>query len=93
MVVIRAEGRCDREMRVNGPRYNWGLFTFKAKEMTMKESCSREELIERAYQLGFDYEKKYRGCSQCTLAAIYDTLDFNDDNVFKAATGFGYHDI
>jgi C_GCAxxG_C_C family probable redox protein len=54
----------------------------------MKERQVREELIERAYQLGFDYEKKYRGCSQCTIAAIYDTLDFNDDNVFKAATGF-----
>lgn len=54
----------------------------------MKESRTRKKLIERAYQLGFDYEKKYRGCSQCTLAAIYDTLDFNDDNVFKAATGF-----
>lgn len=66
-------------MLVNGSRNGWGLFTFNAKEMTMKESCSREELIERAYQLGFDYEKKFRGCSQCTLAAIYDTLDFNDD--------------
>ena len=75
-------------MLVNGPRHDWGLFTFNAKEMTMKERRSREELIERAYQLGFEYEKKYRGCSQCTLAAIYDTLDFNDDNVFKAATGF-----
>lgn len=45
-------------------------------------------LIERAYRLGFDYEKKYRGCSQCALAAIYDTLGFGDDNVFRAATGF-----
>lgn len=54
----------------------------------MKEKPTPEDLIEKAYQLGFDYEKKYRGCSQCTLAAIYDTLDFKDDNVFKAATGF-----
>jgi len=54
----------------------------------LKESRTREELLERAYQLGFEYEKKYRGCSQCALAAIYDTLKFSDNEVFKAATGF-----
>ena len=61
----------------------------------MKENRTPEDLIEKAYQLGFDYEKKYRGCSQCTLAAIYDTLEFNDDNIadpdefakFEAAGG------
>jgi C_GCAxxG_C_C family probable redox protein len=58
------------------------------KETTMEENLTHKDLIEKAYRLGFDYEKKYRGCSQCTLAAIYDTLDFKDDNVFKAATGF-----
>jgi hypothetical protein len=45
----------------------------------MKENRTPEDLIEKAYQLGFDYEKKYRGCSRCTLAAIYDTLGFNND--------------
>jgi C_GCAxxG_C_C family probable redox protein len=59
-----------------------------AKEGQLKESRTREELLERAYQLGFEYEKKYRGCSQCALAAIYDTLKFSDNEVFKAATGF-----
>jgi C_GCAxxG_C_C family probable redox protein len=41
----------------------------------------------KAFQLGFDYEKTYRGCSQCTIAAIQDTLDIREDNVFRAATG------
>ena len=42
----------------------------------------------KAYQLGFEYEKIYRGCSQATLGAIYDILDMQDDGIFKAATGF-----
>ena len=47
----------------------------------------RNELMEQAYQLGFEYEKIYRGCSQCTIAAIQDTLYIREDNLFKAATG------
>jgi len=46
-----------------------------------------QELLDKAYQLGFEYEKTYTGCSQCTIAAIQDTLDIRDDSVFKAATG------
>jgi len=54
----------------------------------LKESRVGNELIEKAYRLGFEYEKKYRGCSQCALAAIYETLDIRDEDVFRAATGF-----
>lgn len=45
-------------------------------------------ILEKAYRLGFEYEKTFRGCSQCALAAIYETLNLSDDGVFKAATGF-----
>lgn len=48
---------------------------------------TRKELLEKAYELGFEYEKVYRGCSQCAIAAIQDTLDIRDDSVFKAGTG------
>jgi len=48
---------------------------------------SKQELLDKAYELGFEYEKVYRGCSQCAIAAIQDTLDIRDDSVFKAATG------
>ncbi len=47
----------------------------------------KKELLEKAYKLGFEYEKTYRGCSQCTIAAIQDTLGIRDDRVFKAGTG------
>jgi len=44
--------------------------------------------LEKAYRLGYEVEKTFRGCSQCALAAIDDTLNIHDDGVFKAATGF-----
>jgi C_GCAxxG_C_C family probable redox protein len=48
---------------------------------------TRQDFLEKAYQLGFEYEKTYKGCSQCAIAAIQDTLNIKDDSVFKAATG------
>jgi len=48
---------------------------------------AKKELLEKAYKLGFEYEKTYRGCSQCAIAAIHDTLNIRDDSVFKAGTG------
>jgi len=48
---------------------------------------TKQELLDKAYELGFEYEKVYRGCSQCVIAVLQDTLDIRDDSVFKAATG------
>lgn len=48
--------------------------------------------VQEASALAFQYERAYRGCGQCTLAAILDTLDEFEpcaaDAVFEAATGF-----
>lgn len=46
-----------------------------------------KEYVEKAYILGDRYERQYHGCGQCVLAAIFDTLDIYDENVFRAATG------
>jgi C_GCAxxG_C_C family probable redox protein len=52
---------------------------------------SREAILKKAYELGFRYEQEYKGCCQCTLAAIQDTLNLGNsagfDAVFKAGTG------
>ena len=53
----------------------------------MEEAEKLEDLLEKAYDLGFEYEKTYRGCSQCAIAAIHDTLNIRDDSVFKAGAG------
>ena len=47
---------------------------------------SGEERLKKAYELGFYYEKEYRGCCQCVLAALQDILGMENDAVFKAGT-------
>ena len=53
----------------------------------MDPAETRQELLTQAYNLGFEYEARFRGCAQCVVAAIQDTLGVRDDQVFKAATG------
>jgi len=53
----------------------------------MQDEERKRELLEKAYKLGFEYEKTYKGCSQCAIAAIQDTLGIRDSSVFKAGTG------
>jgi C_GCAxxG_C_C family probable redox protein len=47
----------------------------------------KAKVIERALWLGFEYEKTFTGCCQCTIAAIQDALGIKDDAVFKAGSG------
>jgi C_GCAxxG_C_C family probable redox protein len=42
---------------------------------------------EKAYELGKEYEKTCKGCSQCVIAALQDALGIRNDDIFKAATG------
>lgn len=46
-----------------------------------------ENAAEKAYELGKNYEKTYRGCSQCVIAALQDVFDIRNDDIFKAGTG------
>lgn len=48
---------------------------------------NREEIIQQAFSLGFEYEKTITGCCQCTIAAIQDALSIRNDTVFKAGSG------
>ncbi|HDG98077.1 MAG: hypothetical protein DRI92_04530 [Aquificota bacterium] len=54
----------------------------------MEKKERKEQLLEKAYKLGFEYEKIYKGCCQSVIAAIHDTLDIQDDSVFKAGNGW-----
>jgi C_GCAxxG_C_C family probable redox protein len=51
------------------------------------EKSKAGKAAEKAYQLGKEYERTYRGCSQCAMAALQDVLEVGNDDVFKAATG------
>jgi len=48
----------------------------------------RSETVQKAYQLGYEYEGKYGACSQCTLLAIMDAMDKRDSKIFQASFGF-----
>lgn len=54
--------------------------------MNLSDS-EKKELIEKAYNLAYEYEQKYGNCPQCTIAAIQDVFGIIDDNLFKASYG------
>ncbi len=51
-------------------------------------AANPEELIEKAYTLGYEYEKKNGGCARCTVAALQDALPFVavDEGLFRGST-------
>jgi C_GCAxxG_C_C family probable redox protein len=55
----------------------------------MSKTNLKKKLGEKAYSLGYEYEKKYHGCAQCVVAAVQDTFDISNDDIFKSMTGFG----
>jgi C_GCAxxG_C_C family probable redox protein len=45
---------------------------------------------EKAYELGFEYEKNYGGCAQCAIGALYEMFpDLQNEAIFKSASGLG----
>jgi mannitol-1-phosphate 5-dehydrogenase len=53
----------------------------------VEEDMAWREKAQKAYALGFEYEKVYHGCGQCVFAAVSETLECFDPETFKAATG------
>jgi C_GCAxxG_C_C family probable redox protein len=47
-----------------------------------------KKIIEKAYKLGYDFEKKHGGCCRCTVAALQRAIDFvpEDKDLFRAAS-------
>jgi C_GCAxxG_C_C family probable redox protein len=50
-------------------------------------SKKNDEYLKKAYELGQKYEKKYTGCAQTAIAAIFDTLGIWNEDIFKSASG------
>jgi C_GCAxxG_C_C family probable redox protein len=49
-----------------------------------------EELLAKAFERGFEFEKKYHGCAQCAVGALYDVFpELRNEAVFRAASGLG----
>lgn len=47
-----------------------------------------EEIIQKAYDLGYLYEDEHGGCARCMVAALQDAIDFipTDEGLFRAAS-------
>ena len=46
-----------------------------------------EELWEKAFELGFGYERDFGNCAQCVYKAVSETFGVENDEVFRAAYG------
>jgi len=57
----------------------------KAKLKKEYKGLSDQELLNKAYEFGFAYEKYSWSCSQCTVAALHELLDI-DDVVVRVST-------
>jgi C_GCAxxG_C_C family probable redox protein len=62
-----------------------GTKFISGRGIIMKSSI--EELEQKAYSLGEKYEKECTGCAQTALAAVFDTLGIENDDVFRSASG------
>lgn len=49
--------------------------------------ASAEEMAQRAYDLGSEYEGRFRHCAQATIAAVHEALGIEQEEVLRAATG------
>lgn len=49
---------------------------------------SKDEAMDLAYKLGFEYERQVHYCPQASFAALQDVFHFKDDTLFKSLFGF-----
>jgi len=49
---------------------------------------AKEKVLKKAYDLAFQYEEKYGGCGQATIAALQDTFEMPNPDVFKSLSGY-----
>ena len=47
-----------------------------------------ENVLNKAFESGKRHEMESSGCPQCTIAGIFEALGIENDDIFRAATGF-----
>lgn len=48
------------------------------------------EILQRAYSLGYEFEKTYHGCAQCVLGAVYEIFpEMRSEDIFRSANAQG----
>ena len=47
-----------------------------------------EDILKRAYELGYEFERNHHGCGQCVIAGVYELFpDMKNEEIFRAASG------
>jgi len=54
----------------------------------VNEDLSRIKVKKQLYEIGFEYEKEYRGCAQCLIAAFFKYVGKSNPSLFQSASGF-----
>lgn len=49
---------------------------------------SKQEISDRAFELAKKYELENGDCAQCVIAGVFEALGIENNDVFRAATGF-----
>jgi len=49
---------------------------------------STEEISSSVFEIAKKYEMENGNCAQCVIAAVFEALGINNDDVFRAASGF-----
>jgi Putative redox-active protein (C_GCAxxG_C_C) len=53
--------------------------------VTVDGSAEREQILDRVYEVAYNYEGTYGCCPQCVLAALQDVLSLGSDELVMAA--------
>ena len=69
------------------------LFCILEQAEQMKQGFAMEDskkidYMKKAYSIGFETEKTYKGCGQCAIMAIDQLMGTCHEDIFKCATGF-----
>ena len=59
----------------------------KSKLLDVKK-IPEEKILDRAYQLGFDYEKTRYFCAQCVVFTLGEVFGIKDEGILRAAYPF-----
>jgi C_GCAxxG_C_C family probable redox protein len=70
-----------------GPE-NESQFTILDNDTMIEIGDKGPKMIKKAYDLGYLYEEKHRGCARCIVAALQDAVDFlpSDKDLFRTAS-------
>ena len=60
--------------------------SYKQNEKGVTKSKQYVDLIKKAYKKGFDFEREFGGCAQCSIAACCETLGKEMEPIFQPAT-------